>query len=359
MNLCKLNQSLSEAVDLFIIRKFDLCFRLCTNVIKTAKCDTEQEGNQDVIEAATALGIQALAENDMWQHTVAFINNTYGAIELCPPRIIQVCILLHAHVKEYAQCHQIVQMWLKNPHNINNCQCSKVIQVYAHHILCPTGSYEMLQEIVQSCSNCLTLSEKSALLKLPQAGRFKDAKFKSESYNPLIEAEIGSEKIECSRLNASGLTCTSNSSDHPDKVFDDLLPNKRPKGFTTWRDIFKIVQQFLIKFVWTPRSFGLIVMGIFAFWGIIQTQTGGTFVTTYLFVHAVKAAVPQNCFTTQAYEFMLSNNERMIKTKELYFSVNKFIFKTIKTQGLIPISLFYDLGLHFYKGYTIRTEHKQ
>lgn len=116
-------------------------------------------------------------------------------------------ILLHAHVKEYLPCHKLVQTWLKNPQNLNHSQCSKVrsfflyfqeakinililkfchnesfskylsqlcnesleqvVRIYAHHILCPTGSYETLQEVINSCPS-LSDSDRAALQKLPQ-----------------------------------------------------------------------------------------------------------------------------------------------------------------------------------------------
>ncbi|XP_059153631.1 peroxisome assembly protein 26-like [Physella acuta] len=316
MSVSELNKSLAQAVDLFVMTKFSNCFKICTNVINKAKCEPEQERNQEVIEAATALGIQALAETDLWHQVVAFINETYGSIEHCPPRIIQVCILLHAHVKEYLPCHKIVQMWLSNPHNLNHEQCSKVIRIYAHHILCPTGSYETLKEIVHSCKS-LTEAERTALLQLPQAVRYNEAKRRSlETCNEGFEIP--------SQLN------TTNSLEHLDKIpqhnslemdlptdsqlglVNECNSNKEQKenisSTTTTREGDKNIHESklmtacrticnLIKnCVWHRRSFHLIVMATFALWSVIQTQTAdpvsslGRLVTLWrVFLHRLGA----------------------------------------------------------------------
>ncbi|KAH9507460.1 hypothetical protein Btru_058149 [Bulinus truncatus] len=285
-----LNKKLRDAVDLFVMTKFDECFYVCEEVIKTAKCEPEQERTQELIEAATALSIQALAETDKWHQVVDFIVGTYGSIDLTPPRIIQVCILLHAHVKEYPSCHNIMKAWLNNPHNLSHCQCSKVIRIYAHHILCPTGSYEILQEIIESCQS-LSDYDKSALLQLPQAGRFESAR-KSQHENCIekrnkptspvqhlcknSESVVSGKERDSITLAHTGL---SKSESHmtgylkPDRNMNNKRKNSCVLSKGKSASFFLNACLTVWDFFTTQKYLGLIIMGILALWAIIQTQS--------------------------------------------------------------------------------------
>ncbi|KAK0045698.1 peroxisome assembly protein 26-like isoform X1 [Biomphalaria pfeifferi] len=283
MNQLHLNKQLSDAVDLFVMAKFADCFYACADVIKTAKFEPEHQhqSNEEVIEAAIALGIQALAETDNWHHVISFIIDTYGSIEICPPRIVQVCILLHAHVKEYLPCHNLVQTWLKNPQNLNHSQCSKVVRIYAHHILCPTGSYETLQEVINSCPS-LSDSDRAALQKLPQARRFESPKklplenFKETmhpGHHSIQEISSAEEKKARFHLTDTNTKCNlnivRNQKDKSRSTYADL-PSKGVSMLTT---LCKTIFVTTRTFVESQKSIGLIIMGMLAFYAIIQTQS--------------------------------------------------------------------------------------
>uniref|UniRef100_A0A2C9KBZ2 Uncharacterized protein n=1 Tax=Biomphalaria glabrata TaxID=6526 RepID=A0A2C9KBZ2_BIOGL len=259
MNQLHLNKQLSDAVDLFVMAKFADCFYACADVIKTAKFEPEHQhqSNEEVIEAAIALGIQALAETDNWHHVISFIIDTYGSIELCPPRIVQVCILLHAHVKEYLPCHKLVQTWLKNPQNLNHSQCSKVVRIYAHHILCPTGSYETLQEVINSCPS-LSDSDRAALKKLPQ------------EISPAEEKKARFHLTDTNTDTKCNLNIVRNQKDKSRSTYADL-PSKGVSMLTT---LCKTIFVTARTFVESQKSIGLIIMGMLAFYAIIQTQSG-------------------------------------------------------------------------------------
>ena len=57
---------------------------------ETSTIDNWNFRNLEVIEASASLGIQALAETNMWDKAVAFITDVYGSIDQCSPHIVQV-----------------------------------------------------------------------------------------------------------------------------------------------------------------------------------------------------------------------------------------------------------------------------
>uniref|UniRef100_A0A0B7B761 Uncharacterized protein n=1 Tax=Arion vulgaris TaxID=1028688 RepID=A0A0B7B761_9EUPU len=288
--------NLTEAVNMFVMTKFDQCFCECKELIKAAKCEPEQERNHKLIEAATALGIQALAETDTWYCVIAFITDVYGTVDLCPPSIIQLCTLLHAQVKEYLPCHKVVEMWLKNSHNQNHKQYSQVVRTYAYHILCPTGSYELLKEIAENCDS-LTQTERAALFQLSQTRRYEESKCIGNKTDctelPANLTNTGlvsvSERThlglssERTHQNLSKKTAEEQDADNGN---NNNETNSRSRKAERRPCDFKTVQllKWLYEIVVTklncfkhPR-FSLLLMAILAVWALIQTQTGSFFV---------------------------------------------------------------------------------
>ncbi|GFN84536.1 mitochondrial ribosomal protein var1 [Plakobranchus ocellatus] len=275
--------TLAKAVDLFVMTKFENCLQVCCDVIQVAKDEPEQERNHEVLEAATALGIQALAELDQWHQTVSFITEVYGAIHLCSARIIQVCILLHAHVEEFLPCHKLVQIWLNHPDNLNNKHCAQVIRVYGQHILLPLGQFGVLEEIVNNCQY-FSKEEKAALLEIPQAGRYKDAKSitvgtKMEMTHPFFSSEKelsesetfeASQNDEWSCPNRNHHSRPSNNSSR--KPVNSIKGTDPLHLLTVCRNLYCRFLGYL-KHSWREK-FILIIMAVFAIWALVHTQTG-------------------------------------------------------------------------------------
>lgn len=270
--------TLAKAVDLFVMTKFEKSLQVCCDVIKTAKCEPEQERNNEVIEAAAALGIQALAEMDQWQHTISFIIDVYGAIHLCPARIVQVCILLHAHVEEYLPCHKLVKTWLAHPDNLSSKHCAQVIRVYGEHILLPLGQFGILEDIVNSCSS-LSKEEKVSLLELPQTGRYKDAKatrnetdhVPSQLLFTSEDEEIENETAEERHYSFFDKSCKSSL---PSAIQKETAPSHHePQRLLA---LCKRLYSSFYGYMTThwKEKFTLLLMAAFALWALVQTQTG-------------------------------------------------------------------------------------
>jgi len=271
MTMGSLSPNLAEAVDFFVMRKFVECYDKCNEVICSAKCEPEQESNQSVIEASAALGIQALAETNQWEQAIAFICEVYGAVHLCPPRIIQVCILLHAHVKEYLPCHSLVQKWFENPHNKNNKQCAQVIKIYSCHILHPTGCVETLRDLVQSC-DVLSEDEKASLLQWHKIEKV-----------PELDDVCKTKSLPCKEGMSSNpcdppLDLDTHYQDGREGSYDNNLDvNKSPHY--SFNDFFEGCYKQLVSFLkaklapWQQRMC-LLFMAVLAIMSLIQSQSG-------------------------------------------------------------------------------------
>ncbi|BFZ08974.1 hypothetical protein BsWGS_12013 [Bradybaena similaris] len=283
----------TEAVNLFLMTKFDQCFKECNDIIKAVKCEPEQERNHKLIEAATALGIQALAETDMWHRVVTFITDVYGTMDMCPPSIIQLCILLHAQVKEYLPCHQIVEIWLRNPYNQKSKKYIQVIRTYAYHILCPAGSYNILKELAEKCDS-LTESERTALLQISQTKRYEESKYLgSETIcrtppdapnNNVLEAASGNTEVNYCNNNITTVSRICEQTNADSERNENSVTNSRNKSFPrivdlpTLQAVLKwLYESILIKVKNVRHSrFAILLMGALAMWALIQTQSGET-----------------------------------------------------------------------------------
>lgn len=61
-------------------------------------------------------------------------------------------VLLHAKVAEYAQCHAIASIWLRNPDNMTQHGYSTVAQLFVTHVLVPQGKTELVTAFLDSCT---------------------------------------------------------------------------------------------------------------------------------------------------------------------------------------------------------------
>ncbi|ESO91336.1 hypothetical protein LOTGIDRAFT_228796 [Lottia gigantea] len=94
----------------------------------------------EIIDTAVILSIQAIAELNKWTEVIPFVRKTYGEIENCPPKVMQICLLLHARVKEYIQCHALAKIWTSCESNHQLVGYRDVVNVYILQIIAPIKS---------------------------------------------------------------------------------------------------------------------------------------------------------------------------------------------------------------------------
>ncbi|KAL3851651.1 hypothetical protein ACJMK2_015380 [Sinanodonta woodiana] len=176
------------ATELLLFRDFRPCVLACQTGINQAKIYIEIDGAKEVVESLTLIAIQAYAELNSWQEVLPFIQQVYNGIETCPPRVVQFCILLHAKVKEYAQCHVITNIWLRCPKNATIEGYFDVVQLYVLHVMLPQEKEALVPSFLDNC-NFLSTEQRQIIM--------------SEMKQSLAERESGSKdskKIEKNAL---------------------------------------------------------------------------------------------------------------------------------------------------------------
>ncbi|XP_060588071.1 peroxisome assembly protein 26-like [Ruditapes philippinarum] len=160
----ELNGFVDRATDNLLLKDFVDCRYTCLCGITRAKQFIEDERAQDCIERLCVLCIQALAEMNKWQDVLPLIQDVYNNIELCPSLVIQLCILLHARVKEYSQCHALASLWLRNEDNSYKPGYDRVAALYIEHVMLPQDRFLLVPQFLNSCT-FLTQDMKDKMLK--------------------------------------------------------------------------------------------------------------------------------------------------------------------------------------------------
>jgi len=277
--MAHLSPSLAEAVDFFVMRKFSDCFMKCNDVIRSAKSEPENDRNDELICASTSLGIQALAETNQWSSALHFVTDVYGSVALCPSRVLQVSILLHAHVKEYLACQNIVQHWFENPINRESKHCAQVLRVYRDHILVPLGDLGDLHSLSSRCPG-LSPEAQQSLLQPSQ----------SEQIVKGYDSTDGSIIVNSAGKNiTSNIAFTDDSEITKRKLFyhendDDLSPENEQSSDDNGNSLSltehlerlccQVVSRVSAKLRPWQRWLGLCLMAVLAVISLVQNQTG-------------------------------------------------------------------------------------
>ncbi|XP_045190752.2 uncharacterized protein LOC123547591 [Mercenaria mercenaria] len=148
----ELNSFIERATENLLLKDFEDCQSACTCGITRAKQFIEDERAESCIERLCVLCIQALAEMNKWQDVLPLIQDVYSSIELCPCTVIQLCILLHARVKEYSQCHALASLWLRNEDNSYKPGYDRVAALYIEHVMLPQGRFLLVPQFLNSCT---------------------------------------------------------------------------------------------------------------------------------------------------------------------------------------------------------------
>ncbi|KAK3103201.1 hypothetical protein FSP39_017335 [Pinctada imbricata] len=109
--------------------------RLYLKYFGPSACIRHASSSSEVVEKLCVIAIQAHAELDTWQQVLPFVLTVYGGIECCPQTIIQLCLLLHARVEDYAQCQALVSVWLRNSNNFSDPEYVDLAQAFIQHIM--------------------------------------------------------------------------------------------------------------------------------------------------------------------------------------------------------------------------------
>ncbi|XP_076469483.1 peroxisome assembly protein 26-like [Babylonia areolata] len=163
-----LEEEVKSATDLLLLTDFHTCLDTCHHVIASVQtCGDHDSHSVDrldkVQEAATVIGIQALAEQGTWREVIPFVENVYTHMAACPAAIMQMCLLLHSHVREYMVCHSLMDAWLEWDDHRHTPESGAIVATYITNVLVPLRAYNLIPQVVERCT-VLSSEEKQALL---------------------------------------------------------------------------------------------------------------------------------------------------------------------------------------------------
>ncbi|PVD25344.1 hypothetical protein C0Q70_15844 [Pomacea canaliculata] len=210
----QLEEQVKAATDMLLKTDFPACFSLCERIIAASISNAELSGDNteslnSIKEAAVIVGIQALAEQGCWQNVIPFVEQAYHQIGACPAKVIHMCILLHAHIREYMLCHSLVNTWLDANSHRSSPDAAVTVRLYVQNVLRPLGAFNLIPQVVDSCP-ALSSTEREALLSphsTPPKTTYERQNDPSEPCNnlPSSDAEPTAGKTRTAKSQDSGI----------------------------------------------------------------------------------------------------------------------------------------------------------
>ncbi|XP_064606834.1 peroxisome assembly protein 26-like [Liolophura sinensis] len=165
---------IDRATDFLLLKDFEKCAFECIKGLIIAKQQADEESVNRASEMLCVLWIQAYAELDRWREVLPFITQEYQGIEGCPVKVVQLLVLLHAKVEEFAQCHAIASIWLKTDQSVKDVEGYAVLaETYLTHVLARQKKWQEMGAFLKSCTSLSSeemtrLTQLSELLKITE-----------------------------------------------------------------------------------------------------------------------------------------------------------------------------------------------
>ncbi|XP_063165275.1 peroxisome assembly protein 26 isoform X2 [Candoia aspera] len=145
---------LEEAADLLVLNRdfaaaVDRCEKGFQSLLEND--DSDRSSSEDLKCSLCVVGIQALAEMDRWREVLPWILQYYHKPECWPPKILELCILLHSKVEEHHVMLDVGGEWLYFPSNQNLPSYGLLAQLYLSHVLLPLGHFSEAEGLIQGC----------------------------------------------------------------------------------------------------------------------------------------------------------------------------------------------------------------
>ncbi|XP_060101781.1 peroxisome assembly protein 26 [Heteronotia binoei] len=155
---------LEEAADLLVVHMdfaavVDRCEKGCESLL--GELASEDSRSCEELKCSLCIvGIQALSEMNRWREVLPWVLQYYQAPAYLPPKVLELCILLHSKVKEPHVMLDVASDWLHASANQHLLTYSLLVQLHLFHILLPLGHFAEAQEMVEGCK---TLSKEQRL----------------------------------------------------------------------------------------------------------------------------------------------------------------------------------------------------
>ncbi|XP_062990901.1 peroxisome assembly protein 26 isoform X2 [Elgaria multicarinata webbii] len=146
---------LEEAADLLVMHRdfaaaLDRCEKGCESLVGDP--ETEDSNCSEELKCSLCIvGIQALAEMNRWREVLPWILQYYHDPECWPPKILELCILLHSRVEEPHVMLEVGGDWLRSPANWHMASYGLLVQLHLFHVLLPLGHFAEAEELLRGC----------------------------------------------------------------------------------------------------------------------------------------------------------------------------------------------------------------
>ncbi|XP_067325393.1 peroxisome assembly protein 26 [Anolis sagrei] len=142
---------LEDAADLLVMRRdFAAALETCEKGCQSLE-DGDPNSSEELKCSLMIVGIQALAEMDRWRDVLPWILQYYQDPECWPPKILELCILLHSKVEEPQVMLEIGRDWLHSSTNQHLPSYGLLVQLYLFHVLLPLGHLAEAEGLLQGC----------------------------------------------------------------------------------------------------------------------------------------------------------------------------------------------------------------
>nr|XP_060632402.1 peroxisome assembly protein 26 [Anolis sagrei ordinatus] len=142
---------LEDATDLLVMRRdFVAALEACEKGCQSLE-DGDPNSSEELKCSLMIVGIQALAEMDRWRDVLPWILQYYQDPECWPPKILELCILLHSKVEEPQVMLEIGRDWLHSSTNQHLPSYGLLVQLYLFHVLLPLGHLAEAEGLLQGC----------------------------------------------------------------------------------------------------------------------------------------------------------------------------------------------------------------
>nr|XP_056702573.1 peroxisome assembly protein 26 [Euleptes europaea] len=146
---------LEEAADLLVVHldfaaAADRCEKGCQSLL--GDLENEDSGSSEELRCSLCIvGIQALAEMNRWREVLPWVLQYYQVPAHLPPKVLELCILLHSKVKEPLVMLDVGSNWLRASANQHMPTYGLLVQLYLFHVLLPLGRFAEARDLVEGC----------------------------------------------------------------------------------------------------------------------------------------------------------------------------------------------------------------
>ncbi|XP_042326225.1 peroxisome assembly protein 26 isoform X2 [Sceloporus undulatus] len=146
---------LEDATDLLVMHRdfpaaLEKCEKGCQSLMGESQ-NGDPNSSEELKCSLCIVGIQALAEMDRWRDVLPWILQFYQDPDCWPPKILELCILLHSKVEEPQVMLEIGSDWLHSSMNQHLPSYGLLVQLYLFHVLLPLGHFAEAEVLVQGC----------------------------------------------------------------------------------------------------------------------------------------------------------------------------------------------------------------